>query len=297
MACVLLAAALLTGGGAGCAPDAPDAPDAPASGVDGIVYPLTVGERPIPMAEYKSYFLKQKSIEEKNYGGEEIWEKEGALERLKSYVLADILHACVVKELALRCGLDPDAETDAKALAGEIKKVMAAEGSEWYIDREALTERLNRIYVKATHICLPIGEGDDPEQRYETAAQIRARAAAGEDFDVLRAQYRQVIAGPEGEESVQVLSREEEVWPPSYEDAAFGLAVGEISDVVYSGGGLYVIKRLALTEADVEERRPGVTSSYYDELYGNLYYEIKSSLEVRYDEAYDRIGTDTLCGS
>jgi hypothetical protein len=296
----VLLAAMLLAGSAGCAretgggaPDVSAAPDVAAerAAVDGIVYPIIIGDRPIPMAEYKPHFLKQKSIEEKNYGGEEIWEKEGALERLKSYVLADILHVYIVKEMATRCGLDPDEETDARRLAGEIKKVMAAEGSDWHIDREALVERLNRIYVKVTHIRLPAGGSDDLEKRYEAAERIRARADAGDDFGALRTDYHE---NSEGEESTSVLSREEEEWPPSYEDAAFELAVGGVSDVVLSDGSLYIIKRLAFTEEEIEERLPKVASSYYDEIYGNLYYEIRSSLTVRYDENYDLISTDTL---
>ena len=74
----------------------------------------------------------------------------------------------------------------------------------------------------------------------EFAAQLQARAAAGESFEALAGQYSEdtgsaVLGGDIGFFSLGAMM-------PSFEEAAFSLAVGEISDPVLSPFGFQVIK-------------------------------------------------------
>ena len=74
----------------------------------------------------------------------------------------------------------------------------------------------------------------------ELAAQLQARAVAGESFDALASQYSDdsgsaVQGGDLGFFTSGVMV-------PAFEEAAFSLAVGEISDPVLSSSGIHVIK-------------------------------------------------------
>ena len=97
--------------------------------------------------------------------------------------------------------------------------------------------------VRAQHILLAFPNQATQAQVdsvAEFATQLKARAAAGESFEVLAGQYSEdagsaVQGGDIGFFSLGVLM-------PSFEEAAFALAVGEVSDPVLSSLGLHVIK-------------------------------------------------------
>jgi parvulin-like peptidyl-prolyl isomerase len=97
--------------------------------------------------------------------------------------------------------------------------------------------------VRAQHILLAFPDQATQAQVdsvAEFAAQLKARAAAGESFEALAGQYSEdagsaVQGGDIGFFSLGVMV-------PSFEEAAFSLAVGEVSDPVLSSLGLHVIK-------------------------------------------------------
>ena len=97
--------------------------------------------------------------------------------------------------------------------------------------------------VRAQHILLAFPNQATQAQVdgvAEFAAQLKARAAAGESFEALAGQYSEdagsaVQGGDIGFFSLGVMM-------PAFEEAAFALAVGEVSDPVLSSLGLHVIK-------------------------------------------------------
>jgi len=97
--------------------------------------------------------------------------------------------------------------------------------------------------VRAQHILLAFPNRATQAQVdgvAEFAAQLKARAEAGESFEALAGQYSEdagsaVQGGDIGFFSLGVMV-------PSFEEAAFSLAVGEVSDPVLSSLGLHVIK-------------------------------------------------------
>jgi parvulin-like peptidyl-prolyl isomerase len=97
--------------------------------------------------------------------------------------------------------------------------------------------------VRAQHILLAFPNQATQAQVdgvAEFAAQLKTRAAAGESFEALARQYSEdagsaVQGGDIGFFSLGVMV-------PSFEEAAFSLAVGEVSDPVLSSLGLHVIK-------------------------------------------------------
>ncbi len=97
--------------------------------------------------------------------------------------------------------------------------------------------------VRAQHILLAFPNQATQAQVdsvAEFADQLKARATAGESFEALAGQYSEdtgsaVLGGDIGFFSLGAMV-------PSFEEAAFSLAVGEISDPVLSSLGLHVIK-------------------------------------------------------
>jgi len=101
--------------------------------------------------------------------------------------------------------------------------------------------------VRARHILFRVPSDAAPAVRdsiVKLAQQIRARAAGGEDFAKLAQQYSQDTSAPQGGD-LGYFGRGRMVAP--FEEAAFKLQPGQISDVVESPFGYHVIK--------VEDRR------------------------------------------
>jgi peptidyl-prolyl cis-trans isomerase C len=107
--------------------------------------------------------------------------------------------------------------------------------------------------VKARHILITV-EADADEAAREAAKkkieEIIAKAKAGEDFSELAVQYSQGPSAPRGGD-LGTFPKGKMV--PPFEEAAFALEAGEISDPVLTRFGYHVIK--------VEEKQGGKTVS------------------------------------
>jgi peptidyl-prolyl cis-trans isomerase D len=103
--------------------------------------------------------------------------------------------------------------------------------------------------VKASHILFKVPEGSSPEEEKELrerAEFVLGKVAEGADFAALAKEFSQDSSGPEGG-SLGYFGRGEMV--PAFEEAAFALAPGEVSDVVRSQFGFHVIKVEDVREA------------------------------------------------
>jgi hypothetical protein len=103
------------------------------------------------------------------------------------------------------------------------------------------------VEVRARHILLRAGPEATPAQRdmlRAQAARLRARAAGGEDFAALAREHSEDGSAAEGGD-LGYFGRGRMVAP--FEEAAFALQAGQVSDVVESPFGFHVIK--------VEDRR------------------------------------------
>lgn len=118
------------------------------------------------------------------------------------------------------------------------------------------------VEVKARHILLrPAGEGQaepTPEQRQQLqqrAEQIRARAAAGEDFAALAAETTEEPGGKERGGDLGWFGRGRMV--AQFEEAALKLQPGEVSPVVETPFGYHVIKVEDRRQTPLGENREG----------------------------------------
>jgi hypothetical protein len=123
------------------------------------------------------------------------------------------------------------------------------------VDSAITDEELMRMYeeqeigleVRARHILLTLPTDAAPAVRDSIrglAQELRQRAAAGEDFATLAQRYSQDGSAQQGGD-LSYFGRGQMMAP--FEEAAFALEAGEVSDVVETPLGLHVIK--------VEERR------------------------------------------
>ncbi len=96
--------------------------------------------------------------------------------------------------------------------------------------------------VRASHILFPVDRAATPEAKKETRAQAEAvlkRAKAGEDFAALAKEFSKDSSAAAGGD-LNYFPRGQMV--PPFEQAAFGLEVGALSDVVETDFGLHIIK-------------------------------------------------------
>ena len=97
--------------------------------------------------------------------------------------------------------------------------------------------------VRARHVLLTMGPAISEAQRdslQALAEEIRDRARAGEDFGALAEQYSEDPGSAASGGDLGFFARG--VMVPPFEEAAFGLQPGEVSDVVQSQFGLHVIQ-------------------------------------------------------
>lgn len=118
-------------------------------------------------------------------------------------------------------------------------------------DTAITDEELRAIYeaeqpglqIRARHILLQVAPDATPAQRNQVLAQaneLRARAAAGENFAELAKEYSQDPGSAENGGDLGFFGRGQMVAP--FEAAAFALEVGEVSDVVETPFGFHIIK-------------------------------------------------------
>ena len=103
--------------------------------------------------------------------------------------------------------------------------------------------------VEALHI-LVTPDGDSPASRREAIDKIRSireRAVAGDDFGKLAAEHSHCPSGKQAGGSLGKFGRGAMV--KEFEDAAFSMEVGEISDIVETQFGFHIIKKVGHEKA------------------------------------------------
>ena len=135
--------------------------------------------------------------------------------------------------------------------------------------------------VRAQHILLALPEQATQAQVDSAAGlavQLKARAAAGESFEALAGQYSDDSGSAVQGGDIGFFGRGMLV--PSFEEAAFSLAVGEVGDPVMSSFGLHVIKVTDRRAATFE----GGRSALRDSLVLGRLQEAESILLAEIDE-------------
>jgi len=152
--------------------------------------------------------------------------------------------------------------------------------------------------VKASHILFRIDQNATPavrEERRKLAEKVLAKAQAGEDFAQLARKYSDDGSARNGGE-LGYFKRGMMV--PEFENAAFAMKPGDISDLVESQYGLHIIKVEGYIKADekpLDEVRDEVKQGLREEKARDLAYEMAMDAYNinRKDGSLDKAATET----
>jgi hypothetical protein len=156
--------------------------------------------------------------------------------------------------------------------------------------RSRFQEQAPGLRVRARHILLTYPEGSDDAARDSVRAladELQQRAASGEDFAALAREYSQDPGNAQSGGDLGWFGRDRMVKP--FEEAAFALQPGEVSDAVETPFGLHIIKMEERETPEwsderaeqfrrslVMERRQGSLSEYVDSLREPVNIEVES---------------------
>ena len=166
-------------------------------------------------------------------------------------------------------------------------KVEDADVRKYYDDHKNEYER-----VKARHILVrfkgsaaPAGKKElTEEEALEKTKALRARIVAGEDFaTIAKAESDDTGSGAQGG-SLGTFPHGQMVAP--FDQAAFSLPLGQISEPVKSPFGYHIIKVEERTTKSFEEARPEIEKQMKPQLTKEAMDRIKKQLPVTIDDAY-----------
>lgn len=294
--------------------------DEPYTGTLNINYPVTIGDYKVTMSEYAYYFFKTKRAIEQYRN--ETWEKEASREELKRETLSYLTRQYTIREMAKNYGFSPD-DNDRQRISNNIRAMENEKGGpeefKSFLDESHLTEellrytmetdifeekiiaalsgedspeqimdRLNATWFRTQHIMIEVGEKYDENERRTYAQDIYERAAGGEDFSELASKFNE---DPNRAEEYFFTLDERRL---SYEDVVFELNPGQISEVFWSDGGFFIVKRLPLTDEQISLKSAEVRSRGSYEKFGDLFDSVRQNLVITFDPGYDLINVDTM---
>ena len=153
----------------------------------------------------------------------------------------------------------------------EMPVISDAELEEYY--RQNFNQYSTPEQRSARHILFKTSEGESEDalsKKYQQAEEVLELARAGEDFAELAKQFSEGPTGPKGGD-LGTFSRGRMVKP--FDDAAFALSEGEISDVVESQFGFHIIKLKKIEPAStksLDEVKGSITAILQQQKSGEL---------------------------
>jgi len=160
--------------------------------------------------------------------------------------------------------------------AERVPPVSEAEARAFYEENPGLVQVGEK--VKAAHILIAAPENATDQQRSAArvrAVEMRGRIIAGEDFAKLAAQYSSDRATASRGGLLGPIERGQ--MPPAFDEAAFAMMPGELSQVVATPLGYHVIRVL--------ERIPGVTPSF-EKVKENLRQQLSAEPRQQHVQAF-----------
>jgi len=119
-------------------------------------------------------------------------------------------------------------------------------------------------FIRVKQILISADNGNSPEENREKAEELLAKAKSGEDFDELVQKYGQDLYMFNNNDGYYMMKG---TYFKEFEDAAFSLEIGEISDVVESSAGFSIIRRYEKEDAYLEKNFDDLAQIYFDSVY------------------------------
>lgn len=162
----------------------------------------------------------------------------------------------------------------------EMKKYYDDNKDDFYIDQ-----------VEASHILIKTIDDEDKElsdekkaEAKKKAEEVLAKAKAGEDFSELAKEYSQDTVSAKNGGDLGFFKKGEMVKP--FEEAAFSMKVGEISDLVESDFGYHIIKVTDKEDRQktFDEVKETIKETLQDEKYNAQVEKLKEEAKVEKNE-------------
>lgn len=162
-------------------------------------------------------------------------------------------------------------------LADELVAAMIQKGDIPNEDEALRTIVNGDTFIRIKQILIPFDNGKTKEENYATIAEVQSKALAGEDFEELIKNYGGdlfMFNNPDGYYMCKGSYHE------AFEEAAFSLAVGEISDIVETDAGYSILKRYEKESAYLDEHFDELSGTYIDSCYNIALEQREKTLTV-----------------
>ncbi len=131
----------------------------------------------------------------------------------------------------------------------ELYFAMMEEGALTSDDEEIRDAVYGDEFVRVKQILIANDPGEDTDANLEIAKEALGRALDGEDFDELVREYGEDLYMFNNTDGYYICRG---VWYRAFEEAAFGLDIGEISEIVETEAGYSILLRCEKDEAYLE---------------------------------------------
>ncbi len=138
-------------------------------------------------------------------------------------------------------------------------------------------------FIRAKQVLIAFdADGDgyddgDHEAKYALAETVLAKARAGEDFDSLVQKYGNDLMMFNNTDGYYFMRG---VYVEEFENAAFDLDIGEISDIVETSEGYSIILRCEKEESYIKSHTDELTETYGRGKFNQILSDYKSELEI-----------------
>ena len=129
------------------------------------------------------------------------------------------------------------------------------------------------------------GEARSIAEEVRDAARSGEDPASGDGFYDLVMEYGENIDMFNNPDGYYMMRG---VWNKDFEDAAFSLAAGEVSDVVETPRGYSVLIRLEKSEEYIDRRIDALTEDYYDSVFALAKEKKGAELKMETEKLYDK---------
>lgn len=140
-----------------------------------------------------------------------------------------------------------------------------------YTDKEHLQSVFDGDeFIRVKQILVGDAFSSKDEAKLEKAQDIKAKLDAGEDFDTLCREFNNDLYMFENDDGYYIMRGTRNF---EFEEAAFALAVGEVSNIVETDVGYSIIKRYEKDAEYITENFDELSAEYYESVYSIMYEE------------------------
>lgn len=179
-------------------------------------------------------------------------------------------------------------------LAQKIFDSLYGEDSDGYLDDEELSDYIRENYVRVYHVLLSKTDDEGSDNR-QAAEELLAEIKSSEIDDFIGYAFDSdlnadpgMIGSPEG----YCFTRGEML--QEFEDAAYALEEGEVSDVVETSAGYHIIKRYPIEQSYINDNIDMFRSTIHNALLMEQLQAVMDGMTVEYSPEYDLVTTTTL---